>query len=216
VTVKEFTVRIDCESREWLMPSRVEQRRATYLRIVEVAVEALIENGYAATTALAVQKRAGITRGAMLHHFPTREELSTAAVQRLVEMNLEGLREESDSTPRDGDPVIRGIHVLHRASRRKGFATELELWAAARVDAKLRAALLGTERVARKQLYEMIDEIFGSEVVARPGYRAMVDMTVQFIRGLTISGTMQERSSTPGLVGGWAAAAKVILDFDST
>ena len=86
---------------------REEQRQQTYARIVEAAVESLIDNGYAATTALGVQQRAGISRGALLHHFPTSEALFAAAVQRLVEMNMEAIHREFAKADTDLDPVAR-------------------------------------------------------------------------------------------------------------
>src|SRR5262245_27303772 len=50
---------------------REEMRRKTRALIVDAAVELLIEQGYAATNGLKVQQRLGISRGALLHHFPT-------------------------------------------------------------------------------------------------------------------------------------------------
>ncbi|MGC9544677.1 helix-turn-helix domain-containing protein, partial [Streptomyces sp. UG1] len=54
-----------------VMTRRDEQRVATRAQIVDAAVESLIEVGVAATTTLEVQRRAGVSRGALLHHFPT-------------------------------------------------------------------------------------------------------------------------------------------------
>lgn len=199
------------------MATRAEQWRATHDRIVAAAVELLIEEGYAATTAFGVQKRAGVTRGALLHHFPSRDDLATAAVQRMVEVNLDAVREELAATQGDaddGDPIIRAVRVLYRASRRRSFGTELELWAASRADERLRTALLAAERIARKQLDEMIDELFGPDVVALPGYRAVVDLTVQFIRGLTISGTVQENTPRDTSVENWATVVRALLRGD--
>ncbi|MGC9539725.1 helix-turn-helix domain-containing protein, partial [Streptomyces sp. UG1] len=53
------------------MSRRNEQREATRAQIVDAAVQSLIEVGVAATTTLEVQRRAGVSRGALLHHFPT-------------------------------------------------------------------------------------------------------------------------------------------------
>ena len=78
---------------------RDDQRRETRGRIVDAAVRSFVENGYAATTALGVQRDAGVSRGALLHHFPTSEALSAAAVARLVEINLQAVSDELTHTP---------------------------------------------------------------------------------------------------------------------
>lgn len=194
------------------MSKRDEQRRETYARIVEGAAEALIEEGFAATTALGVQHRVGVSRGALLHHFPTSEALSAAAVRRLVELNLEAVRDELRAADPGPDPVTRGVGVLYRASRRPSFATELELWSASRADERLRTALLAAERVALEQLNDVIDELFGPDLVRRPGYPAMVELTVQFLRGLTISGSIGQHGDHDRAVARWAALMRLVLD----
>jgi hypothetical protein len=52
----------------------------------------------------------------------------------LVALNLEAMREELAAAPAGADPVWRGMWVLRRASTRRSFAAELELWGAARAD----------------------------------------------------------------------------------
>jgi AcrR family transcriptional regulator len=194
------------------LTKREEQRLETYARIVDAAVESLIEQGFAATTALGVQNRVGVSRGALLHHFPTSEALSAAAVQRLVEVNIQAVRKELAAAAPGPDPVSRGIGVLYRASRRRSFATELELWSASRVNDRLRTALLGAERAARKQLNDVIDDIFGHELVSRPGYHAMVDLAVQFLRGLTVSRSIGRGGDHDRMVADWAAVMRLVLD----
>lgn len=194
------------------MTKREEQRLETYARIVDAAVESLIEQGFAATTALGVQNRVGVSRGALLHHFPTSEALSAAAVQRLVEVNIQAVRKELAAAGSGPDPVTRGIGVLYRASRRRSFATELELWSASRVNGRLRTALLAAERAALRQLNDVIDDIFGHEVVSRPGYHTMVDLTVQFLRGLTISRSIGRGRGHDRVVADWAAVMRLVLD----
>ena len=60
---------------------------ATRQKLLDAAVECLIELGVAGTTTLAVQRRVGASRGALLHHFPTHAELLAASVAELVRRN---------------------------------------------------------------------------------------------------------------------------------
>ena len=50
-------------------------------------MSSLIEQGTARTTTLEVQRRAGVSRGALLHHFPTVAQLLSATVGELVRRN---------------------------------------------------------------------------------------------------------------------------------
>ncbi|GAA1228963.1 TetR/AcrR family transcriptional regulator [Pseudonocardia alaniniphila] len=197
------------------MTTRDHQRAATYRRIVDVAVESLVESGFAATTTVEVQRRAGLSRGALLHHFPTKEQLFTAAVHRLVEFHLEAMWEELAAAPPDTDPVARGVWVLRRASRRPSFGAELELWGAARTDERLRTALRSAERGALAELHAVIDAIFGPEIAARPRYPIVVDLTVQLMRGLAISASLQERvREEEPLIDHWADIVRGLLTAD--
>jgi AcrR family transcriptional regulator len=197
------------------MTTRDDQRAATYRRIVDVAVESLVESGFAATTTVEVQRRAGLSRGALLHHFPTKEQLFTAAVHRLVEFHVEAMWEELAAAPPDTDPVARGVWVLRRASRRPSFGAELELWGAARTDERLRTALRSAERGARAELRAVIDAIFGPEIAARPRYPIVVDLTVQLMRGLAISASLQERvGEEEPLIDHWADIVRGLLTAD--
>jgi AcrR family transcriptional regulator len=127
---------------------REEQRVATRGRILDAAVASLVENGVAATTTLEVQQRAGMSRGALLHHFATREELFGAAIGLLVDSNERAVRDELAAAPVQGDPLSRALQVLLAVIRRPSFLAELELWAVARTDAGLRRVLRRAEGAA--------------------------------------------------------------------
>jgi AcrR family transcriptional regulator len=191
---------------------RDEQRAATARRIVEAAVECLVAKGFAATSTVEVQNRAGVSRGALLHHFPTREQLFAAAVHRLVELNLEAMREELAGAPPGLDPVARGIWVMRRASTRPTFGTELELWGASRADPNLHAALRVAEQAVRKDLYRMIDEIFGTEISRAANYQVLVELSVQLVRGLSITSLLYRGDPGPEpLIEVWTRVARLVL-----
>jgi len=62
---------------------------------LNAAVESLIKDGFAKTTTQAVVKRAGATRGTLLHHFPNREDMLVAAVEFVLDQNVQtGCREK--------------------------------------------------------------------------------------------------------------------------
>ncbi|MGC7102554.1 TetR/AcrR family transcriptional regulator [Amycolatopsis lurida] len=191
---------------------RAAQREATRQRIVHAAVELLIERGLAATTTVEVQRIGGFSRGALLHHFPTREAMLGATIRELMERNEAAVREARATTAGEADPVTRAIRTLGASMVRPAFVAELELWAAARTDHALRDVLRQEEKRASRDLYRVVAEVFGAELVAGDRYPMVASLTVQFLRGLAISDVLRgERGGTERLLRDWAAVARAIL-----
>jgi AcrR family transcriptional regulator len=191
---------------------RVAQREATRQRIVQAAVGLLIDRGPAATTTAEVQRAGGFSRGALLHHFPTREAMLGATIRELMERNEAAVREAEAGVPAGLDRVTRAVRVLGASMVRPSFVAELELWAAARTDDALREVLRHEEKRARRDLYRVVAEVFGTDLAASERYPMVASMTVQFLRGLAISDVLRgERTGTERLLEDWAAVTRAIL-----
>jgi AcrR family transcriptional regulator len=193
---------------------REQQRLATRQRILRAAVDSFQALGYAATTTLEVQRRAGVSRGALLHHFPTRPQLVAAAIAELVSLNDQAMRESLAEASSDHDPVDRARRALRSIASRPAFGVEMELWSAARSDAELRSHLRKAERLARKDWQQGLDEMFGPELVAHPAYPSVIAVTTPLIRGLAVTRSLT--ASTTGLersLDAWAAFARRALDI---
>lgn len=179
---------------------------------MQAAVESLIDVGVAATTTLEVQRRAGVSRGALLHHFPTREELFGAAVGSLVARNEQAVRHELAAAAPEGDPFLRSLRVLRAVMQGRSFAAELELWAVARTNPALREALGRAERAARRDLYRVVDEVMGAELTASAAYPVVAELTVQLLRGMAISDVLaQETAGRDALLEQWARIVRPLL-----
>src|SRR5271167_1148497 len=75
------------------MSSLQEERSAeTRRRLLDATVACLFERGYAGTTTTEIARRAGVSRGAQLHHFPKKDELVVSALEHLFELRLNGMR----------------------------------------------------------------------------------------------------------------------------
>lgn len=198
-------------------PSRREEAsQATRSRLLSAAVASLIENGVARTTTLEVQRRAGSSRGALLHHFPSHAELLAATVAELVQRNEQGAGQTRARLKDVADPVERAIQTLAATVSQPSYMAELELWAVARTDEELRATLIAAERGARKDIDRVLAEVF-SAVRDRPGYSAVVALSYEFVRGLALSGVLRRGSARRNqLIGQWVWAARILLDQQPT
>lgn len=115
--------------------------RRTRARILDEAVRVIAENGYAATTNAAVAEAAGITRGAMLYHFPTRESLLEAAIDHIQAQRAAMFRDAADSLPPGADVTEHAIETYWDLLHRTPFVAFAELETASRTDALVRDLL---------------------------------------------------------------------------
>ena len=116
----------------------------------------LVELGYTGTTSAAVAEKAGLSRGAQLHHFGTRDRLVVAAVEHLAQKRLRWVRDALDdltaSATQDGKqpcakaPQETALGLLAQALSGPLYAATLELWVAARSHPDLRAELIPAEQ----------------------------------------------------------------------
>lgn len=180
-------------------------------RILDAAVQSLIEQGAARTTTLEVQRKAEVSRGALLHHFPTHAELLSATVVDLVRRNEQSVFELLDKLQSAPDAVERAIRALALMMAQPPFMAELELWALARTDEGLREALLKVERDARTESERVLRALF-KPVADRPGHDAVIAMTTDFLRGFVLSGVLRRNPvRRQQMISNWVRATQILL-----
>src|ERR1700742_2374368 len=177
------------------VPRTQQQRRdETRRALLDAAVESLIEVGFARTTTLEVQRRANASRGALLHHFPSKTELLVAAVDHLAEMRAAELRLLSAELPAEGkgsrtDAVL---DLLWQCFSGTFFQVAMELRTAARTDLELRPVLVAAERALRARIVAQARKLFGKEVSEHPGLERAIDFTLQFMIGSAMTAVLHE------------------------
>lgn len=165
---------------------RDEMRKA----LLDAAVASLIERGFANTTTIEVQRRAGVSRGALLHHFPSKAELLVATIAHLAEMRGRDLKQRAASLPTGPARIEAVLDLLWECFAGPLFQVSLELRAAARTDAELRAPLTAAERVVHDRIISQAAALFGPEVAARPGFEAAMDLTLHLMMGAAMTTLM--------------------------
>ena len=114
---------------------RTQEARSVAMRarLIRATIDSLVDKGYAATTVVEVCKRAGVTRGALFHHFEDLADLLSAA---LTTVNTDMLEKSLNA-----DPSINLVdRIWHNVSRRD-FKAVIEVWLAARNDPTLASRL---------------------------------------------------------------------------
>jgi AcrR family transcriptional regulator len=161
-------------------------------RVLEATVDCLVEVGFGRTSTTLVSERAGVSRGAQLHHFPTKNALVVAAVEHLTEVRGAELSAAAAAVP----PAHRTRDVLrmlgdHFAS--PVFVAALELWVAARTDPVLLEAVAPLEQKGGRETHRMTVDLLGADE-SRPGVRQLVQATLDLVRGLGLAATISDDS----------------------
>jgi AcrR family transcriptional regulator len=116
----------------------------TRARILDAAMRLFADVGYHTATNAVIAEEAGLTRGAMLYHFATREELVEAAIA-FIEVKRARLLEAAASPPPGVDAAEHAIDAYWALLHEPPFLAFAELEAAARTDAMLRERLASAQ-----------------------------------------------------------------------
>jgi AcrR family transcriptional regulator len=106
-------------------------------RLLQATVDCLVDFGYAGTTTTAVVKRAGVSRGAILHHFPTKADLVATAVGFVLERRNEDFKRNFSRLPRDDRLIDAVLDALWKEVNGPTFYAWLELIVASRTNPAL-------------------------------------------------------------------------------
>ncbi|HWG95285.1 MAG TPA: TetR/AcrR family transcriptional regulator [Mycobacteriales bacterium] len=161
-----------------LAPRRTQAQRsaATRRRLLDATVACLVELGYGGTTTSAVAEHAGVSRGAQLHHYGTRQQLMGAAVEHLAAQRLEAVEAAASRLPEDDTRPRRALDLLAEALSGPLYAATLELYVAARVDRQLHEALVPVEQQLTKELRRLCREYVTADPV-------LVQLTLDLLLG---------------------------------
>jgi AcrR family transcriptional regulator len=168
--------------------TQAERSEETRARVLEAAIRCLHARGYAATTTLLVAEEAQVSRGAMLHQFPTKVDLMLFVVRAVYD------REVAEYVVRVGhirDPREKLLALPEVTwdvlSRPSGVAV-LEVLQGSRSDPELAERLLPLQGAIETESFawaRRYDEIFGAPITT-----PLLRLMVWTIRGLSVAKTL--------------------------
>ena len=119
--------------------SNAERSAETQGKLLDATEQCLIDLGYARTTNLEVCRRAGLSNGALLHHFHTRENLMASTLERLYDRLKQHVVREVEGLTPHADRLDHLVEMLWSVFDSDDFKVVLELWLAAANDKALRS-----------------------------------------------------------------------------
>ncbi len=163
-----------------------ERRAEMQARLLDATVECLIDVGWARTTLPEVVARAGVARGAQVHHFPTKAALMEAVGDHLLDRNLEEFTAAFEALPAEEQTLDAALDVLWSILSGPTWTALIELALAGRTDPAIAACVQGFNEkvdavvldVAGQHFPGLLDQEFGPSLV-RGALALLVGLALQ-------------------------------------
>ncbi|MEZ5997918.1 MAG: TetR/AcrR family transcriptional regulator [Hyphomonas sp.] len=160
-----------------------ETRRA----LIGACVACLHERGYAATSIETVMTKAGVSRGSVLHQFPTRLALMAATIEAAMQDMIADTRARYDKVPDPVDQLLQMSRLFWETQQTPEAIAVTEVLMAARWDADLARELKTIAETIEVEIDEDVRRI-AAEVGVRDIEACVVHsrLLILSLRGITL------------------------------
>lgn len=165
-------------------------------RILDAAINCFINLGYTHVTTAKVASAAGVSRGAMLHHFPSKTELIQAAVEYLHDQLLEDYTERVKSIAPSLKGAKRrraGIDAYWQHLTGDLFTAYHELCVAGRTDKELSSILEKSSVKFDQHVLESNEQLFSEWNDRGDRFLLAMDVTKYMMEGLAVGQMVDNR-----------------------
>ncbi|OBA82550.1 transcriptional regulator [Mycobacterium sp. 1164966.3] len=173
--------------------TQAERSAATRVRLLDATIECLTTYGYAGTTTPRVAELAGVTRGAQIHHFPSKEDLVVAAIEHLAQQRAQAAIAELGRVKAGTDLISTVLDFMWEAHQGPMFIAALELWVAARTDPVLARQIQRVEPLVNSALIAAIAQLI-PEQQAQKQIRDVAYTAMDALRGILVASFVEQDS----------------------
>src|SRR3954447_837851 len=188
-----------------------DRSRATRRRLLETTIRCLAQQGWEVSTVAFIAAEAGISRGAVQHHFRTREALILAALEHMFEERaalLDALPDPEGAGPERVHLVVTGLVETIGGEL---FRAALQVWTVAAADPELRAAVVPLERHFARGVHRRAVRLLRVDD-SDPETRGLIQATLDLARGLALAGVLTDDSRRRSrVVRAWSAQLAAAL-----
>lgn len=187
---------VGSKKQEIQSPSWQAQKSAvTRKLIIEATIQCFVDLGYGRTTTMRIAKAAGLSRGAMLHHFPAKIDIVKAAVNELHAKRLKAFRKSVSQAPPAGKGRVHvAVQAYWKHVRHPTFVAFFELSVAARTDPALEAILKPAQRAFDEEWYRTAVDAFPEWQSDTTAFDLALDLSRFLLEGMAVSFLTHEES----------------------
>ncbi|WP_067693307.1 TetR family transcriptional regulator [Nocardia jejuensis] len=193
------------------LPPNKHQEKSLRTRalLLDAAIDSLAEVGYASASIADITARAGVTRGAQLHHFHTRQELFAQTIEHLTQRQREALARRTktlSATASAGEVLVECVTAPFAGKLGKA---SVELYVGIANDRELRRNML---RVQHDLTIEIMDACGLLVEVPRERLETAFWLTINLVRGATLDEMVgRDRLRRKQVLADWTRLADGIL-----
>ncbi|WP_067820701.1 TetR/AcrR family transcriptional regulator [Nocardia inohanensis] len=186
-----------------------EKSLRTRALLLDAAIDSLAEVGYASASIADITARAGVTRGAQLHHFHTRQELFAQTIDQLTQRQREALGKRVRTLGASAAPGEVLVEFVTAPFAGKLGKAAVELYVGIANDKELRREML---RVQHELTVELLDACAARIDVSRERLEAAFWLTINLVRGATLDEMVgRDRLRRKQVLADWTRLAEQLL-----
>jgi AcrR family transcriptional regulator len=171
-----------------------ERTASTRGKLISAAIDCLARMGFADSTTAAIAEAAGTSRGAMLHHFPSKDELLIAVVEDVLDDSLSDYGKQLMAIPDPRERLLATPELAWKGILTLGYMAWLEIWLGTRANAILaeqfRAAYERVNNRAAAAMRQLAKDAGVTDLQRIENIRVLF---VGAMRGLAIEGVIAGR-----------------------
>ncbi len=166
---------------------QAQKSASTRNQIIEAAIRCFVDLGYSRTTTTLIAEKAGLSRGAMLHHFPAKKDVVRAAIEYLHAKRLKAFRRSMAKVAPDGDHIRQGVEGYWAHVKHPMFVAFFELAVAARTDPELAEILRPVQESFEREWYAVSLELFPEWREKGAKFDLAFDLSRYVLEGMAIA-----------------------------
>lgn len=178
---------------------QAEKSANTCITIIEAAIQCILKYGYANTTTLRIAEEAGMSRGAMNHHFSNRLTVMQSAVTYLLEKRIKAFKRASTNLPASGNNRVRTALMAYWKQSNNPLNIVLnEFTSAARTDKELASIVIPARRNFHKEWFTVAVEQFPEWKTDPTKFNIALHLTQNLLDGMSgnmLSGDLDDETA---------------------
>lgn len=166
--------------------TQAERSEETRTRILKAAANLIRKRGYARFRTAEVAKEAGLSRGAQLHHFPTKDSLVVATLEHVFEQAQVQSRRRAAAVNRPRDLIEAVIEDAREFFFSEHFMVAIDIVLSTSTDQSVRKQILDISRKARRPVETAWTEALAANGVSSQLASDIVALTLSLVRGMAL------------------------------
>jgi AcrR family transcriptional regulator len=165
--------------------TQAERRAGTQAALLDATLDCVVEHGYARVTSAQIADRAGVTRGALAHHFTTKAELVVASLSYLAERLVARFHDSPPQGADEPETLLAVLDHLWALHTEPVFTAAIELSVASRTDTELREHMAEFDRALFREFMEITAKMT-PRLTGTPAFRDFLITALATMRGMAL------------------------------